>query len=325
MRQLPFADFDFSDFWDTHEYYVKEYIEPPPTPQIIAQVEAELGYKLPVSYIALMQTQNGGAPINTCFPCDEPTSWAEDHVAITAFKAIGFNKQWSLCGSLGSQFKIDEWEYPDIGIYFGDCPSAGHDMIALDYRQCGAQGEPQVVHVDQEDDYKITYLAENFEAFVRGLVNEEAFGEDPEIIKQETLQEVKNAPFSKLLQTLCDAYPDNNMPQKIRTLAAEIVEDKGFFALHADAQSYLMYDLQWLLYTHSRTVKSLEGYLQAYPSMIAMTLGGEFGTGGWAQAFVEDWWHTREHAGVLVKTEQGYGFIQEYGEQINHALAKMAV
>jgi hypothetical protein len=32
---------------------------------------------------------------------------------------------------------INEWEYPNIGIYFGNCPSGGHDMIALDYRTCG--------------------------------------------------------------------------------------------------------------------------------------------------------------------------------------------
>lgn len=43
-------------------------------------------------------------------------------------------------------------------------------MIFFDYRECGPQGEPKVVHVDQEMDYKITFLADNFEEFIRGLV-----------------------------------------------------------------------------------------------------------------------------------------------------------
>lgn len=74
---------------------------------------------------------------------------------------------------------IDEWGYPEIGIYFGDCPSAGHDMICLDYRKNGANGEPHVVHVDQEADYRITFLAENFAEFINGLISEDEFDELP--------------------------------------------------------------------------------------------------------------------------------------------------
>ena len=76
---------------------------------------------------------------------------------------------------LGSQFMIDDWEYPAIGVAICDCPSAGHDMIFLDYRECISQGEPKIVHIDQECDYKITPLADNFEEFIRGLVNEDDF------------------------------------------------------------------------------------------------------------------------------------------------------
>ena len=165
----PFEGFDFTDFWDDDEYALKEYVSEPPSDELIASVEEELGYKLPASYICLMKQHNGGIPANTCYPSDEPTSWADDHIAITGIFGIGREKDYSLCGKLGSRFMIDEWEYPAIGIAICDCPSAGHDMIFLDYRDSGPQGEPAVVHVDQENDYKITRLADSFEEFICGL------------------------------------------------------------------------------------------------------------------------------------------------------------
>lgn len=170
-----FEGFDFSNFWEDSEYALKEYVSEPPTDEMIASVERELGYKLPASYVWLMKQHNGGVPVNTCFPTQEPTSWAEDHVAITGIFGIGREKDYSLCGTMGSQFMIDEWEYPPIGVAICDCPSGGHDMIFLDYRECGPSGEPKVVHIDQEMDYDITPLADNFEEFIRGLVNEDNF------------------------------------------------------------------------------------------------------------------------------------------------------
>ncbi len=177
----PFEDFDLTNFWDDNWYALKEYVSDPPSDELIASVEEELGYKLPAAYIWLMKQHNGGTPVNTCYPCDEPTCWAEDHVAITGIFGIGREKSCSLCGELGSQFMIDEWEYPAIGVAICDCPSAGHDMIFLDYRACGPQGEPAVVHVDQENDYKITHLADSFEEFIRGLEHESLYDLDEDV------------------------------------------------------------------------------------------------------------------------------------------------
>ena len=187
----PFEGFDLTNFWDDNWYALKEYVSDPPSDELIASVEEELGYKLPAAYIWLMKQHNGGIPVNTCYPCDEPTCWAEDHVAITGIFSIGREKSYSLCGELGSQFMIDEWEYPAIGVAICDCPSAGHDMIFLDYRACGPQGEPAVVHVDQENDYKITHLADSFEEFIRGLEHESLYDldEDVEDLEDDTDEE----------------------------------------------------------------------------------------------------------------------------------------
>ena len=177
----PFEGFDLTNFWDDNWYALKEYVSDPPSDELIASVEEELGYKLPAAYIWLMKQHNGGIPMNTCYPCDEPTCWADDHVAITGIFGIGREKNCSLCGEMGSQFMIDEWEYPAIGVAICDCPSAGHDMIFLDYRACGSQGEPAVVHVDQENDYKITHLADSFEEFIRGLEHESLYDPDEDV------------------------------------------------------------------------------------------------------------------------------------------------
>lgn len=53
-------------------------------------------------------------------------------------------------------------------------------MVALDYRACGKQcerGQPQVVYIDQEDNYSILVLAPNLETFIKGLVHPHVFDE----------------------------------------------------------------------------------------------------------------------------------------------------
>ncbi len=306
-------------FWepDLHGYQAKNYIEAPVTSGLIASVEAELGYTLPASYVQLMHTQNGGCPRNTCHAAPEATSWAEDHVAITGLSGIGREKTYGLCGELGSQFMIDEWGYPPLGIYFADCPSAGHDMVALDYRACGPQGEPCVVHVDQEGEYRVTWLAPDFATFIAQLQPEEAFEDDPAEVQAEELALVEQAPFGPLLQSLCDAFPNPDVATGLRELAAAIVKSKGSFGLHGDELSALMYDLQFLLYSQSRPVSSRERYLadDAYPAIIALS-GGRFSTGGYAPGFVEDWWDEARRQGRIVETGEGLRFTPVAAQEV---------
>lgn len=97
---------------------------------------------------------NGGELRLTAHPSPAHTTWADDHVAVAGIFAIGRNAPYSLCGRYGQSLWLDDWGYPPIGVYLADTPSAGHDMIALDYRTSGPDGEPTVVHVDQEVGYK---------------------------------------------------------------------------------------------------------------------------------------------------------------------------
>ena len=176
-----FEGFDLDNFLIRGDNEDCEWIGSPLTETMIAEAEAETGYRLPASYLQLLRTQNGGAPVHSVFPMSVATSWAENHIAISTIFGLDPNAPVSLCGEYGDAFMKDEWRYPDIGLYICSCPSEGHDMVALDYRKCGKDGEPEVVHVDQQiDDFKITYLAKDFSAFIRGLVDSGPYFENEE-------------------------------------------------------------------------------------------------------------------------------------------------
>lgn len=296
--RAPFEGFNLDAFWDDGEYALEEYVSEPPTDELIASLEAELGYRLPFSYVWLMKRHNGGIPHNGCFPTGVATSWSDDHIAITGIMGIGREKDNSLGGGFGSRFWIEEWGYPDIGVAICDCPSAGHDMIFLDYRFCGQKGEPAVVHIDQEDDYRITFLAHDFESFIRGLEHEDLY-DGSEEDRAHDLEMVQSAAFSPLLADLCarsDAALD--MEGIIRRIAQAIVEEKGHFSLHADERSWLLYDILFWLYTHAYPDTAEADYLEAYPQMIA--LAGPLTTGGYAPAFVTDWLKARKKEKAIV-------------------------
>lgn len=64
MNKTPFEDFDFSIFGNNSEYAQKYCVGIAPTDMQLEEVENELGYKLPQSYIALIKQHNRGIPIN---------------------------------------------------------------------------------------------------------------------------------------------------------------------------------------------------------------------------------------------------------------------
>ena len=58
-----------------------------------------------------------------------------------------------------------------------------------------------MIHVDQELDYKITFLANDFETFVRGLVNKSVYDRSAERL-QNALKVIDTGSFSSLLAGL---------------------------------------------------------------------------------------------------------------------------
>ena len=123
MRKIP------EDFWEKSEYSKRVYEAEPITTDLVSLAESKLGYKLPVGYVELMRIQNGGVPNRTCFRTIQRTSWSDNHIALIGIYGISMSKPNSLCGEFRTEFWVQEWGYPPIGVYFADCPSAGHDML----------------------------------------------------------------------------------------------------------------------------------------------------------------------------------------------------
>jgi len=163
----PVVTFDSTGFWDDSELSFEEYISDAPTDELIASVEEELVFKLPASYVNLMKLHNGGIPLKNSYPNSE----SGETITISGIFGIGREKNKSLCGANGSRFIIEEGNYPEVGVVICDCPS-GDEVVMLDYRESGNDGEPEVIHVDRANNRKITRLADNFQAFIGGLVSQ---------------------------------------------------------------------------------------------------------------------------------------------------------
>jgi len=325
-----FEGFDFTEFWDEAEYSQK-YTEPAPSDALVAEVERELGFRLPDAYVELAHVRNGGMPVRSCFPMVEPTGWADDHIAISGIYAIGRTARYSLLGDVGALFMREEWGYPDWGVGIADTPSAGHEMVMLDYRVCGPTGEPAVVHVDQELDYTVTFVAPDFTTFIRGLVSEEAY-DNSEEVRAAALATVQYGTLSPIVRRALDVatkdLPDGE--ELLRVLGERIVEAKGFFALHADEDSWLMYDALFWLYSRLATASSFSDYFDrpegqtnyGRPCHVMMMRSSfvadpyEFHTGGYAEGFVHDWWNARIAHEQIVPVAGGFGFSETFAAQI---------
>ena len=140
------------------------------SPETIAHAEQVVGYKLPASYVRLLQVQNGGYLERPIFPLNEKTSWADDHVHFDHL--IGVGGEHGIDSDTGSPYLIKEWDYPDVGVVIN---SDGHTAFMLDYSELTAESEPRVIFVDTElsETPRTFILAPDLETFLSQLQPED--------------------------------------------------------------------------------------------------------------------------------------------------------
>ena len=142
----------------------------------------------------------------------------------------------------------------------------------------------------------------------------------PEEDRAYEIQIAEEGEFSPLLIKICRNCGVPQAEQWFRSVARELVEQKGYFGTHEDPLSWLMYDLQYMLYSFAFPKASVKQYLHDYPLILAED--GEFSTNGYAPAFVADWMEARIQEGKLTRAGSMIGqkncmvFTTESMEQI---------
>lgn len=157
-----FDGIDLEKLFDTESEYGKELTFTPVTDELIERAEKAMGYRIPASYRELLEYRNGGLISEEL---DE--SW------LSAIYGISPDpEKWNGLEAMFDNWK-NEWEYPDIGIPFGETQSAGHDMYYMDFRATDENGEPRIVRIDNEFDNEIHFVADNLADFIRLILKNE--------------------------------------------------------------------------------------------------------------------------------------------------------
>ena len=166
MTLRPRKMIDKNNFWDANHYG-----HPPLTDEMLRDAEKELGVTLPTRLVELLKIQNGGYTKGFAFPTTQKTTWAEDHVPLSELFGIVLDKDFRTAQNImHTQYMTEEWGLPPNQVLIN---GNGHSWITLDYRNSDI---PTVMWIDVECDEELK-VADNFDAFVDGLVSEDQFAE----------------------------------------------------------------------------------------------------------------------------------------------------
>ena len=143
------------------------------TDQMIDAAERTLGLKLPVSLLAILKLQNGGELRYNRFGSESE----RNGITMDVFFGIGPpHARWPVVLEESAKY-IALWDgdwRPCLAqtsvLLAGDV----HWWVGLDYRDCGTEGEPEVINIENEtldEETRIRRSAESFDRFLDGLYN----------------------------------------------------------------------------------------------------------------------------------------------------------
>lgn len=186
--------------WNSHhdEYYKGEV-----DLNKIERIQTALNVNLPVSYIKLMYKRNGFYLTKKYYPVSSPNNWANNSVHVDFLYGLGENP-----GVLDNLYLRSEWgiRSKKLIIISAEPPT----FICLDYRK---KKNPSVIFIDVDVKQEIK-LANNFEEFIEGLVEEIA----EEIICDTPLEQQIQGYYSKIDNVIL-----NGKPREIERLLTEIL------------------------------------------------------------------------------------------------------
>ncbi len=170
MRKIEKA-LELEHFW-LHSEYATENHMPAADDVVIETAQARLGLLLPNAYTSIMRVQNGGAVRHNSF-IDPITGRLWENVFIDG--AVSLQNLMTLRDHhAGIEFGFDEHDWDrhltDMHLIL---PLAWHGTdwyTCLDYRECGAHGDPAVIALEMINGVTETARVKNFSQLLEHLI-----------------------------------------------------------------------------------------------------------------------------------------------------------
>lgn len=144
-------------WWQREDIVNYEKLDNSITEELVKDVEDKLHYKLPKSYIDLLNTQNGGRLIKKYYVLDDKIFEIDCIYGISEYKGI-----------VEKNYYLSDYVDLDNVVVFGD---NSHIHYLFDYSDT-SNGEPKIICYDDELDEKLV-LANDFRQFIDNLKTEE--------------------------------------------------------------------------------------------------------------------------------------------------------